>query len=284
MLNNAPIEPVDYLLIGHLTQDLHPGGASLGGTAAYSALTAHALGLRVGVVTSYHEDLNPVDLGDIQKVVYPSDQTTTFENVSSPSGRIQYCYHPAEKLNLSHIPDIWRKAPIVHLGPVAQEVDISLVSEFPEATLGITPQGWLRRWDETGRVYRTEWPESTFVLEHASAVVLSLEDLQGDERIIEDMSSACRVLVVTEGKEGARVFWNGDIRRFRPPQVEEVDSVGAGDIFAAAFFVRLSMTHNPWEAARFATQLAAASVTRVSLAGIPTQDEIQSGLMEILEN
>ena len=47
MLNPVTLEPVDYLVIGHVAHDLIPDGWRLGGTAAYSALTAHALGLRV---------------------------------------------------------------------------------------------------------------------------------------------------------------------------------------------------------------------------------------------
>ena len=61
-----------------------------------------------------------------------------------------------------------------------------------------------------------------------------------------------------------------------------MDATGAGDIFAAAFFVRLSATRDPWAAARFATQLAARSVTRRGLDAIPTQAEIQECLMEVL--
>jgi sugar/nucleoside kinase (ribokinase family) len=282
MIISTPIEPIDYLLIGHLTRDLTPTGATLGGTAAFSALTARALGLRVGVVTSFGTDLNPVELSGIPIAVSPSEYTTTFENVQTPEGRIQYCYHQADRLNLSHVPELWRSAPVVHLGPVAQEVEISLALAFPEALLGVTPQGWLRKWDGDGRVYRTEWPEATFVLQHADVTILSLEDVQGDEQIIEDMAASCRILVVTEGKEGSSVYWNGDIRHFRPPLEDEIDSVGAGDIFSAAFFFRYSATHNPWEAARFATQLAAASVTRVGLSGVPTPEEVQSSMMEIL--
>lgn len=49
-------QPVDYLVIGHVTQDLTPSGPVLGGTAAYAALTARAMGLRVGVVTACHPE------------------------------------------------------------------------------------------------------------------------------------------------------------------------------------------------------------------------------------
>jgi sugar/nucleoside kinase (ribokinase family) len=71
------------------------------------------------------------------------------------------------------------------------------------------------------------------------------------------------------------------VRRFRPPEVEAVDSIGAGDIFATALFYRLYSTRDPWEAARFATQLAAISVTRGGLEGIPNADEIRDTMVEV---
>jgi sugar/nucleoside kinase (ribokinase family) len=92
---------------------------------------------------------------------------------------------------------------------------------------------------------------------------------------------ASRVMVVTEVPM-ARVYWNGDVRRFPPPQVEELDSTGAGDIFAAAFFIRMYLTRDPWESARFANQIAATSVTRQGLDGIPSSEEIQEYLIEVL--
>jgi sugar/nucleoside kinase (ribokinase family) len=65
--------------------------------------------------------------------------------------------------------------------------------------------------------------------------------------------------------------------------VKEVDATGAGDVFAACFFVRLFQTRDPWEAGRFATILAAHTVTRVGLDGIPTAAEIEECLLEVLQ-
>jgi sugar/nucleoside kinase (ribokinase family) len=118
-------------------------------------------------------------------------------------------------------------------------------------------------------------------LPQAGAIVISREDVLGDDELIESMAHQTRILAVTEGSAGSVLYWNGDRRRFRAPEVEEVDATGAGDIFAAAFFVRLYATRDPWAAARFATQLAARSVTRPGLGAIPTQAEIQECLMEV---
>ncbi len=281
MLNHLHVEPIDYLVIGHITRDLTPNGARMGGTAAYSALTARALGLRVGVVTAWGEEMPLGPMESIPIINYPTDKSTTFENILEEDGRTQYIYNQAPNLDLHLIPEEWRSAPIVHLGPVAQEVEPSLIRYFPSALIGLTPQGWLRAWDKNGLIRHTEWPEAPFVLGQAGAVVISVEDVDGDESRIEEMAASSRILAVTEAYEGARLYWNGDVRRYRPPHVVEVDPTGAGDIFATAFFVRLHTTRDPWEAARFATQLSAYSVSRPGLEGIPTKEEVQESMIEV---
>jgi sugar/nucleoside kinase (ribokinase family) len=284
MYRMTPLEPIDYLIIGHLTKDLTPDGPRLGGTASYASLTARALGLRVGILTACEDCLETPILAEkgIRVVGMRAGETTTFENIHTPNGRIQFVHKVAPTIDLSMVPEPWRNTPIVHLGPIAREVDPMLVRAFPSSFVGLTPQGWMRSWDKDGRVYFSEWPESAFVLQHANAAVMSIEDVRGNERIVEEMASSIRVLVVTEGANGARVYWNGDLRRFRPPQMVEVDPVGAGDIFATAFFFRLSTTRDPWEATRFATQLAAFSVQRAGLEGVPTPEEVQACMTEVI--
>jgi len=282
MFSITPLEPINYLIIGHLTYDITTSGPRIGGTAAYAGLTAHALGLKVGIVTSWGAELHLDNLNQIPIINYPVEHSTTFENIYSAKGRVQVVHTVAPRLNYHMIPEPWREAPIVHLGPVAQEVEPSLVRYFPNALVGVTPQGWLREWNGQGHVHYTDWPEASFILQNSGAAVLSIEDVLNDESRVEEMASASRILVITEGEAGARVYWNGDVRRFRPPKEVEIDSTGAGDIFAAAFFTRLYITRDPWESARFANQIAATSVTRCGLDGIPTTEEIQEHLIEVL--
>ncbi len=254
----------------------------MGGTAIYSALTAQALGMRVGIVTACDSCITSPALDHIPVAGLLTQDSTTFENIATPLGRIQRIHNRAPGLNLSLVPEHWRNPTIVHLAPVANEVDPGLVRVFPDSFIALTPQGWMRAWDEQGNVHFTDWPEAGFVLGKANAAVLSIHDVQGDESYIENFSSQVRILAVTEGPHGARVYWNGDVRRFRPPEVVEVDSVGAGDIFSAAFFIRLHTTRDPWEAGRFATQMAAYSVTREGVDGIPTPDEIHLCMTEVI--
>ncbi len=282
MMEIALLEPVDYLIIGHLTIDETSGAKRLGGTAAYAGRMAQALGLRVGIVTAWGAEIPLTALAGIPVASFPADRSTTFQNIETPAGRSQHLLHAAPALDFYLVPEPWRTAPIVHLAPVAQEVEPTIVRNFSAGLVGVTPQGWLRRWDKDGLVSVSEWPESSFVLQRAGAAVLSLEDVQGDEERIYEMAVDCHVLAVTEGSQGARLYWNGDVRRFPAPQVNEVDATGAGDIFAAAFFSRLATTRDPWEAARFAVALASISVTRPGLQAIPTPDEIATSLIEVL--
>ncbi|HET6845539.1 MAG TPA: PfkB family carbohydrate kinase [Anaerolineales bacterium] len=282
MLSMVPLEPVDYLVIGHLTEDVTPAGLRLGGTAAFAALTARAFGMRVGIVTSVSDETALEPLHGIPVLRVPAARTTTFENLHTDAGRRQVIRHRASDITTEGLPEAWKKSAIVHLGPVAQEISSEAAEGFPASLLGITPQGWMRTWDAEGNVTPCVWKTAGEVMRRAGAVVISREDVHGDEDAIHGMSQQTRVLAVTDGANGVVLYWNGDSRRFRPPPVSEVDPVGAGDVFAAAFFIRLYTTRDPWEAARFATLLAARSVTRPGLEGIPTSSDIDACSMEVM--
>ena len=281
MLNPVSLEPVDYLVIGHVAHDLTPEGPRLGGTAAYSALTARALGLRVGVVTASGPETSLAALKDIPVISLESTQSTTFENIYTEHGRIQYLRAQAQRIDFHRIPKAWRDVSIIHLGPIANEMDDTLPEDFSPALLGLTPQGWMRQWDAENRVSSRLWTGAEPALAKAGAVVMSREDVNGNDELIEQMAHQTQVLAVTEDAAGCVLYWHGDRRRFRAPHVHEVDPTGAGDIFAAAFFIRLFKTRDPWEAARFATLLASQSVTRAGLDGIPTAREINESLVEV---
>ncbi len=272
---------IDYLAIGHVAKDLTPEGPVTGGTVAYAGRTANALGLCVGIVTSTGADLDMGSLNHLNVKCLPAEKSTTFENNITTEGRQQILHAEARVISANDIPPHWHTAAVVHLGPIAAEVDPGIIDRFPGALVGITPQGWLRRWDERGNISLIKWQRIKDLLPPASAIVLSLEDLKNDLQAAREMATYCNILAVTVSASGALVFWKGEERKIRAPRVEEVDATGAGDIFAAAFFVRLHQTKDPWESARFANLLAAASVTRQGLASTPTDNEVQAAQVEV---
>ena len=272
------LRAVDYLIIGHASNDLSPQGPTLGGTVAYAGLTAHALGLRVGVVTSAAEDVDFSPLRDLQVHRISAPVSTSFENVYTAEGRVQTINGQATALGRSAVPRPWLSAPIVHLAPIACEIDPELARAFPGSFLGMTPQGWMRRWDQAGRVRLTTWEVIRDLLPAASAAVLSIEDLQGDLQAAQVMAEHCRVLVVTEGPRGARVHAQGEWRSVPAPAAQEVDPTGAGDVFAAVFFAQLHRGGDAWQAAAHANHVAAGSVTRRGLASAPDAAEATAAL------
>lgn len=267
---------IDYLCIGHVTRDLTPDGPLVGGTVAYAALTAKALGLRPAVVSSASPDfdLSRV-LKDIPVLLLQAKHTTTFENRSTPRGLQQILHSVAEPLGPGLIPPEWRSPAIAHLGPVANEVDPGVLYLIKSEIIGLTPQGWHRRRDRNGQVRFASWERAREVLPLATAVVVSEKDLCGE--VNRDIyRRQCRLLVVTRGAAGCVVYHQGEERRFPALNIPEIDPTGAGDIFAAAFFIRFRETDgDPWEAARFATLAAGPGVRRRGLKGVPTPGEVE---------
>ncbi len=268
------LEPIDYLAIGHITVDQTPEGPRLGGSAAYAALTAQALGWRAGIVTAWAEELPLGPLADLPIINLGADKSSTFENIYTPTGRLQRYSGEAAFLEFHLIPEAWRNPRVLHLAPVAREVSPRIMKFVEDSFVGVTPQGWLREWDAAGQVRVTHWEEGSLVLNRADAAVLSRADVSGDQTQIERLAAACPLLVVTEGKDGATVYAQGEQHHIPAPAVQAIDPTGAGDIFAAAFFVQLYQGAEARDAARFATLLAARSVERRGLEGVPTREEI----------
>jgi sugar/nucleoside kinase (ribokinase family) len=204
--------------------------------------------------------------------------STSFENRYTPSGRVQTLRSRATDLELADVPESWRAAEIVHLAPIACEIPAELAAAFPESFVGITPQGSMRAWDTTGRVRLQSWEVVGDLLRLADAVVLSIEDLGLERSAAEAMAAHCKTLVVTEGPRGATVYHAQRAELVPATPTREVDPTGAGDIFAAVFFVRFQATGDPWEAADLANLIAAGSVSKPGLAGTPTRAEAKAAL------
>ncbi len=265
---------LQYLIIGHVTKDIAPGGDRMGGTAAYAGLTALAYGASPSLVTSCPLDcsLSPLEGLQIHKVL--ASRMTTFENRYDGNTREQWVRSIAEPLGESHIPKTWLAPEIVHLAPVAGEVKPGLMDLFTRTLCCVTLQGWMRDWDADGRVRRILSPDAEEAARNAHVSVFSMDDVGGDEALAAGLAALTPVCAVTDGERGCRIYWRGKTRTLPAPKETVVDPTGAGDIFAAVFFLRLKETGDAWEAGRLATALASLSVTRPGLAGVPTREEI----------
>jgi sugar/nucleoside kinase (ribokinase family) len=274
----------DYVLIGHATADLTPTGRLLGGTVSYAARVVKAFGLRVGVLTSAGTneslltELTPyVD----ELVILPAETISTFENIYSPSGRIQYIRGVATPFYAKDIPLTWLTTPLVHLAPLTDEVDPQIAHHFPNSTVMLTLQGWLRRWDSDGRVHFKRWFDPD-VLRDIAMVVFSEEDIAEAPDLEADFIQVVQHLFVTRAEKGGTYYRQGKPIAYSTPQVRLVHPTGAGDIFAASLLCAWHMlNHDMSQAIRVAAHLAATSVTRIGLDSAPTSEEVEHILSEI---
>ncbi len=275
-------EQLDYLVIGHVTADLTDSGPALGGTVTFSGLTASAMGLKSGMLTAFNPELDTSSLAALWVKNIGSPETTTFKNISDGVHRTQFLYEKARPIGVDNIPSFSKPPEIVHLGPVANEVDPEILAAFPNSLKCLTPQLVPRhRCRQSCRSKNLGAKRDA--LSMADAAVISVEDVQYDEEIISKMASEIPIFVVTENYRGARIYWHNDARFIKAPKVKLVDDTGAGDIFATAFFYRFWSTRDPWEAGRFAVQIASASVSRPRLESIPTKAEIDRVKTEIID-
>ena len=267
-----------YVVVGHVTHDLLPdGGVQLGGTALYAAITATRLGWSVGVATAGDVAVAVRDLLPAAAVhCAGAADTTTFINLYRAGARTQYLRAVAPPIDLSSLPPGWRTAPIVHLGPVAQEIDPAASADLTPAWLCATPQGWLRRWQDDGLVELEAAPAGRFAAAPLRVLVLS----EGEEEakaaaLIEQVRARGGLVAVTRGARGSTLLQGADRLEIPTYPVTEVDPTGAGDVYAAALFIRLAAGDAPPVAAAYASAAGALSVTGAGTSAIPDDAAIR---------
>lgn len=273
---------LDYLIIGHVAKDIIPNGAILGGTCCYAGMTARNLGQRTAAVTSSGPDIpSMATLTRIEVENVSHRQSTTFENIYQDNVRHQKWLASADPLSLDHVPPAWRSAPIVHLAPLAQEMSPAMCGDFPGSLLCVTIQGWLRGRDEHCNVIYGPHPELERWLASIDVLVLSLEDVFGDRALLTHLLTTAKLGVETLGPAGCKVNHDGQVIHIPVRPEIEVDPTGAGDIFAAAFFIRYIATGDYAKAAQFANACASLSVRKRGVAGIPSHPEVEAHLAEL---
>lgn len=272
-------QPPDFVVVGHVCQDILPdGGRGLGGSVSYAAITAQRLGYRVGVVTSAGPGLDVAQaLPGIDVVCHLSAQTTVFENIYFNGGRKQILHGRADVITCALIPPAWRRVSMVYLGTIDQEIDASVFECFDEnSLLCVMPQGFFRRWDQDGVVFFTEWRPPESVLRRIKLLVISELDVPDPEQVVREWGQFVEILVVTRAERGATVYQAGNSCHYPARPANQVDPTGAGDVFSAAFLIRLAETGDGCQAAAFANVVASFSVEKPGIAGIPHRPAVEA--------
>lgn len=271
----------DYVAVGHVTIDVlfddeKRQRTQPGGSAFYSGLQAARLGLRTLLITRGEPDrlgklLEPF-AEELSVHVVPSDATSTFETHGSASRRRQRVRAwagliPADEVSVS--------TSILHLAPVARETPSR--SQSTAGFLGVTPQGLLRRWHRDGEIELTQIDPSELPSDFDALVISERE-----RACCEALLKRAPLVAITAGEGPTEVRMpDGSVRQVAPARMRlqgAHDDLGAGDVFAAAFFVALQEGLSPPAAARFGNAAAAVRIAGDGPHAIGTRQEIERGL------
>jgi sugar/nucleoside kinase (ribokinase family) len=176
------------------------------------------------------------------------------------------------------VPEDWRDARLVLLAPVLDEVDPSIVRAFPDASVAVAAQGWLRAVGPGGDVTTRSWTPPPELMSSAQALFVSTEDIQGHEADAREWIQRLPLAVITAAAAGALLFVNGERFEVRPRPAREVDDTGAGDVFAATFMIHYHHDGDAWEAAAAATCAASLSVEGRGWAAVPDRAALAAAL------
>ena len=272
----------DYTTVGHVTVDVFDDGSSrVGGAAFYSALQAARLGLRAliltrGVAEEIEELLEPYR-HELELEVLPAAHTTTLRTLGSGAARRQRVLAWAGPI--AH--ELAVDTAILHLAPVARESPDCW--RGPVAFVGLTPQGLVRAWSgrdaEIGVCQPTN--AAAEVARRCDAIVVSEHERPSCAELIAAATAGGAVVAVTAGAHPNTILTpGGELLELQVPPLEQpADDVGAGDVFAAAFFVALSDGRSPLQAASFANAAAAVRMSGTGAGAIGRREEIDARLL-----
>jgi sugar/nucleoside kinase (ribokinase family) len=255
----------DYATVGHVTLDLiedRPGGpiAQPGGGAFYSALQAARLGLRTLVLTQgvpeQIEGLLAPYATELDLRVIPAEHTTTLATSGSGPTRSQRVLAWAGAI----VEPVELDSAIVHLAAVARETPAAWSgrTEF----VGLTPQGLARQWRRGGAISLVALDPTTLP-SHFDAAVIGERERGSCDALFEAARRGGAVVAVTAGSQPTTIHpaQDGQVLQAAVPSTATMrDDLGAGDVFAAAFFVSLFEGMSPGEAAAFGNAAASLRV------------------------
>jgi sugar/nucleoside kinase (ribokinase family) len=273
----SPSGRFDYTTVGHVTVDVMADGTRRpGGSAFYSALQASRLGLRVRILTrglpreieplleAYREELEV----DIQS----AEQTTTLHTSGSGETRSQRLLAWAGPIEGEPVVD----SSILHLAPIARETPQRWLGDV--GFVGLTPQGLARRWAREGGEISLAAVDPDALGETCDAIVISEVERASCAALLSRAGSVGTVIAITAGHRPTTILMpDGETLR-GPTHVSEEpgEDLGAGDVFAAAFFIALHEGQAPKAAAAFAGAAASLRIGGPGTSAIAGRSAIES--------
>jgi sugar/nucleoside kinase (ribokinase family) len=258
----------DYTTVGHVTADVMADGSRRpGGGAFYSALQAARLGWRARILTrgagAEIEQLLAPYRRELELELVEAPCTTTLATSVAAGARSQRMLAWAGEIG----GDVAVDTEILHLAPVARETAAGWRGRA--SFVGLTPQGLVRTWSGLGSPVVPAPLARERVPERCDAIVISSDELESCAALLTrsdatggDRHAGGPLIAVTDAAAPTELWLpDGATARVRVPAVAHPrDDIGAGDVFAAAFFIALAEGAPPERAASFANAAAAVRI------------------------
>lgn len=240
------------LVCGHVTLDRLDGAIVPGGPAYYAGRALAGLGAAPRVFTAAGPDFPREALRGIEAEIAPAPATTAFVNAYGRDGaRTQRVLSALPPLDPARLPAAWRPAGVLLLAPVLGEIDVHAFAEATDAPfVGLCVQGLVREVGQDGAVLHRPLELAADALARVDAAVVGEDEVRGDAGLVSRLAAAVPVVAFTHGAGGCEVIVRGRTRRVGVHPAREVDPTGAGDVFAAAFFLSLASGEEALDAAR----------------------------------
>ena len=278
------------LVVGAAARDIDhsdPRGWRLGGTVAYASLAAARLGVHVRALvgvddqTATADELEILRTAGVDLRTVPIDRGPVFDNRQTPAGRVQVAYQASDRIAAAALPDAWRMADAVLLGPVANELGDDWANVFPRSELvALAWQGLLRRLVQGQPVEPLPLTKTPLTV-RADVILISAEDVLSGDTLLGDLLGFGQQLLLTHGEKGAASLirghgtWAGWAVPALPRR-QPIDPTGAGDVFLAGWLVANLLAPGAGEVSRLGlgSVVAGLKVGKSGLPGTPTVQEV----------
>jgi sugar/nucleoside kinase (ribokinase family) len=247
------MRPPNTVILGHICIDRNEAEqasyTSWGSSALFTArYFQDHFGCEPAVISAYGPDFEDYRSDFTLFPESPNAKhTLVYENILKDNKRTQYAHHAADSFEpplTEEVIGLIETAEILIVATLlpsysARYVQEALSHARPSCLKILVVQGYLRTIDADDSVRTRDFPESAGVLPNFDIVVFSDEDHPNIEELARKWKkqSHSTNIIMTQGPKGASIVEDDHMRNIPttpvPPE-EIVDSVGCGDVFAAA--------------------------------------------------
>ncbi|MHA1379235.1 MAG: carbohydrate kinase family protein [Candidatus Helarchaeota archaeon] len=294
---------LDCTIFGHFCLDYFKGRERfpdyirLGGTTVYASKTAQRLNKKVAIVSSIgpdfkHELIEPLKKDGIKIHLIKSKlNSTAFVHQYIKKQRILTLKSRCKMIEDSDIPNEYLNSKLFLIGAVANEVDTSVLTKISQLNvpIGLDLHGFLRNFDENGKMRLNEWFEADDYLQHVTflkgtdkeaKVLTGLKNLQEIARVISNMGP--KIVVITRGRKGSFVYSNNISLQIPTIAKNIIDETGAGDTYFTAFIFDYLQNEDLYHAALFGASAASFVMEKQGPFGFASQEEIENRIREFI--